>query len=453
PQPQNTAHTNTPPNDNTPQVKPLWKYGANTLQAFKDYMKAKDTGSASAWLELGKMSAQGIVLYPDNNVAMRCFEKAIELGSVQAMVELGKIYMENDTQVLEYGSGEAISGQEIENTLNPLKDDLESEDYLAILKTCQVFKDKNISNCEQKAKELFEKAVSLGEGRGYLGLARLPLYADDEKGDEEKSLSETLKQIGDRRKAAKECRQKAIELLKVQAQKGDIEAYALWGKALKDIAKDTDEGDAKITEEEVVQLYQKAIESGYADGYDFLGQLLDDEDERKACYAEGAKLGSGECAISLFDCYAEPSHLKHAGHDNLDDFDLMAEQAMEFVDGLLEPIRLFEFVALTCRHHRVLPWLLKYLSIVKEVSHKARLGGVDRYQKFLKASYKSLSQTLVRPNMQLAKDLGEASWAQENERNRFGLGFNQLRAFTNPACDPFYMVNQDGEVRINAKKL
>ncbi|BCZ19493.1 hypothetical protein NHP190012_11350 [Helicobacter sp. NHP19-012] len=123
---QNTNHTQaiqttqSTQSSNAPEVKPLWQYGANTLQAFKDYMKAKDLGSASAWLELGKMAYEGIVLYPDNNVAMRCFEKAIELGSVGAMVELGKIYMENgDTQITEYGSGEVISGEEVISALNP----------------------------------------------------------------------------------------------------------------------------------------------------------------------------------------------------------------------------------------------------------------------------------------------------------------------------------------------
>ncbi|BEG58039.1 hypothetical protein NHP21005_17270 [Helicobacter sp. NHP21005] len=153
------------PSTTAAEVKPLWQYGANTLQAFKDYMQAKDTGSAGAWLELGKMAYEGIVLYPDNNTAMRCFEKAIELGSVQAMVELGKVYMENgDTQVLEYGSGEVISGQEVLNALSPLKDDPESEDYLTIFQHCQVFKDKTLTNCQEKAKEFFEKAVGLGEG-------------------------------------------------------------------------------------------------------------------------------------------------------------------------------------------------------------------------------------------------------------------------------------------------
>ncbi|WP_104751358.1 tetratricopeptide repeat protein [Helicobacter salomonis] len=429
---------------NAPEVKPLWKYGPNTLQAFQDYMKAKDLGSAGAWLELGKMSAQGIVLYPDNNVAMRCFEKAIELGSVGALVELGKLYIENgDTQILEYGSGEIINGQDVINALRPLNDDVESEDYLEILKACQVFRDKSTSGCYQKAKELFEKAVSLGEGRGYLGLDNWYWKTHYVKGDEKKSQ--------ECREKSEEYGQKAIELLKAQAKKGDIEAYALWGYALEEMFGGVNQGDAQS--KEIMDLYQKAIDSSYADGYKFLGFF--DADRRKSHYTKGAKLGSGLCALALARSYEYPNidELPHSGHGNLNDFKLMAEQAVGLVDRLLEPIRLFEFVALTCKHHRVLPWLLKYLSIVKEVSYKAKLGGVDRYQKFLKASYKSLSQALVRPNMQLAKDLGEASWAQENERERFGIGFDQLRAFTNPARDQFYMVNQEGEVEIDAEML
>ncbi|BCZ17887.1 hypothetical protein NHP190003_11690 [Helicobacter sp. NHP19-003] len=207
------------PNTTALEVKPLWKYGANTLQAFKDYMQAKDTGSASAWLELGKMAVEGIVLYPDNNTAMRCFQKAIELGSVQAMVELGKVYMENrDTQITEYGSGEALSGEEVIHALNPLKDDLESEDYLTIFKHCQVFKDKTLTNCQEKAQELFEKAGELGEGRAYRQLGELYRqynnFGETAEGSKAKSY---------------ECYKKVVELLKRQAKQGDTEAWAEMG--------------------------------------------------------------------------------------------------------------------------------------------------------------------------------------------------------------------------------
>ncbi|WP_104759650.1 tetratricopeptide repeat protein [Helicobacter bizzozeronii] len=66
------------------KVKPLWQYGSDTKQAFKDYMEAKDKNNASAWLELGKMSLLGVVVPPDPIGAMVCFEKAKDLGSLQA---------------------------------------------------------------------------------------------------------------------------------------------------------------------------------------------------------------------------------------------------------------------------------------------------------------------------------------------------------------------------------
>ncbi|WP_286348831.1 tetratricopeptide repeat protein [Helicobacter felistomachi] len=299
------------PNTTAPEVKPLWQYGANTLQAFKDYMQAKDTGSAGAWLELGKMAYEGIVLYPDNNTAMRCFEKAIELGSVQAMVELGKVYMENgDIQVTEYGSGEVISGQEVLNALNPLKDDLESEDYLTIFKHCQVFKDKTLTNCQEKAKELFEKAVGLGEGRGYVGLAEMFLYYKD---DDE---------------MAKTYYTQAMQSLKSQAEKGDGEAYALWGEALKEVS-------GYRGKQEAMQLFQKAIDLGYVDAYDHLANLdyKRADDYRK----QGARLGSGKCAEFL-----RPStdNLPYEGRDDLDNFKLAAQQAVEFMDRLMECLKI-----------------------------------------------------------------------------------------------------------------
>ncbi|GMB93453.1 hypothetical protein NHP200010_11730 [Helicobacter bizzozeronii] len=61
-------------------IKPLWQYGANTKQAFRDYMHAKDQGSVLAWVELGKMSFMGVVVPPDPIGAMVCFKKAKELG-------------------------------------------------------------------------------------------------------------------------------------------------------------------------------------------------------------------------------------------------------------------------------------------------------------------------------------------------------------------------------------
>ncbi|GMB92128.1 tetratricopeptide repeat protein [Helicobacter ailurogastricus] len=419
-------------NINAPEVKPLWKYGTNTLQAFKDYMQAKDLGSASAWLELGKMAVEGIVLYPDNNTAMRCFEKAIELGSVQALVELGKVYMENgDTQVTEYGSGEVISGQEVINALNPLKDDLESEDYLTIFKHCQVFKGRTLTNCQEKAKELFEKAVGLGEGRGYFELGQMFQYEDKDR--------------------AKEYYKQAMRLLKPQAEKGDGEAYALWGVALKEVV-----GYDK--EEEVIQLYQKAIDLGYADGYSYLADFVyanmmgsrytaEERDEQRNAYLkQGAKLGSGKCAISL-----RPStdNLPYEGLDNLDSFELAVEQSIEFMDRLMECIQIQEFVALHCRHYQVLLRLLENLSLVRAINGRIGLHNIERYQPLLELAeskiYK-IADALDRQNTRFVENMGASRWCFD-ALNRY----DNLRAFAKPYDDGYKKVNAKGEVeRISA---
>ncbi|WP_163534719.1 hypothetical protein [Helicobacter suis] len=65
------------------KVKPLWQYGRNTKQAFKDYMEAKDKDNSSAWIELGKMSLLGVVVPPDPAGAAECFVKAQKLGNPQ----------------------------------------------------------------------------------------------------------------------------------------------------------------------------------------------------------------------------------------------------------------------------------------------------------------------------------------------------------------------------------
>ncbi|CCF80065.1 hypothetical protein HBZS_105130 [Helicobacter bizzozeronii CCUG 35545] len=63
-------------------LKPLWQYGNNTKQAFKDYMEAKKKGDARAWLYLGVMCLQGVVVPPDYYTAVACFEKARDLGEL-----------------------------------------------------------------------------------------------------------------------------------------------------------------------------------------------------------------------------------------------------------------------------------------------------------------------------------------------------------------------------------
>ncbi|WP_233758379.1 tetratricopeptide repeat protein [Helicobacter ailurogastricus] len=405
------------PNTTAPEVKPLWKYGVNTLQAFKDYMQAKDLGSASAWLELGKMAVEGIVLYPDDNVAMRCFEKAIELGSVQAMVELGKVYMENgDTQITEYGSGEVISGQEVLHALNPLKDDLESEDYLTIFKHCQVFKDRTLTNCQEKAKELFEKAVGLGEGRGYFALGQMFQYKDSDR--------------------AKEYYRQAMRLLKPQAEKGDGEAYALLGMIAKEVA--------GFDNQESMPLFQKAIDLGYADGYSYLADFVyanmmgsrytaEERDEQRNAYLkQGAKLGSGKCAISL-----RPStdNLPYEGLDNLDSFELAVEQSIEFMDRLMECIQIQEFVALHCRHYQVLLTLLENLSWARAINKRIGLGNIERYQPLLELAEGKIYDIARATNRSNAR-FERSKWANLfYVDNLFNFVHAKFRAFAIPYYD------------------
>ncbi len=52
-------------------------------------------------------------------------------------------------------------------------------------------------------------------------------------------------------------------------------------------------------------------------------------------------------------------------------------------------------------------------------------------KKILEASYDNVARTLMRPRAQLERDLGEAFWAQQNERERIFIG--NIRAFTKPA--------------------
>ncbi|WP_233710496.1 tetratricopeptide repeat protein [Helicobacter salomonis] len=387
-------------------------------------MKAKDLGSAGAWLELGKMSAQGIVLYPDNNVAMRCFEKAIELGSVGALVALGKLYnawSDDDNQILTHGCGEPLSEQEVTNALQPLSDDVESEDYLEILKACQVFRDKSTSGCYQKAKELFEKAVSLGEGRGCFELAELYLF-----GDREKRLK---------------YRQKAIELLKLQAQKGDGEAYVLMGRVLL-----MSRGDE--VRDEVEQLYQKAIDLGYADGYGFLASMynLSDHQDRKFNYSkQGAKLGSEEAARGLSVSMDE---LRHKGTSDLDDFELAVEQSIGLMDRLMECLKWQEFVALRCRHYGLLPHFLKNLSLAKAINSRVGLDQIERYKAFLEPDYDIsdiIDAFVMRPDTWLVQRLADS----QNLFDGFIFEASHLRAFATPYKSEFKMVTPDGRVEID----
>ncbi|WP_104685557.1 tetratricopeptide repeat protein [Helicobacter bizzozeronii] len=99
-------------------LKPLWQYGSNTQQAFKDYMEAKEKGDALAWLYLGVMSLQGVVVPPDpHGGAVACFLKARDLGTL-----LGHYGLYLTSQLGEYyGDDVEIFGDKCPNYQHPLK--------------------------------------------------------------------------------------------------------------------------------------------------------------------------------------------------------------------------------------------------------------------------------------------------------------------------------------------
>ncbi|WP_286349525.1 tetratricopeptide repeat protein [Helicobacter felistomachi] len=85
-------------------TKPLWQYGNNTKQAFKDYMEAKEKGDGKAWLYLGAMSLVGVVVPPDPVGAAACFERAKELGVLQA--HYGLRLVQTPLEYSPYGQGD-----------------------------------------------------------------------------------------------------------------------------------------------------------------------------------------------------------------------------------------------------------------------------------------------------------------------------------------------------------
>ncbi|GLH58725.1 tetratricopeptide repeat protein [Helicobacter ailurogastricus] len=435
-------------NINAPEVKPLWQYGANTLQAFKDYMKAKDLGNAQAWLELGKMAMEGVVLYPDHNVAIRCFSKAVELCSVEALVELGKIAKANyrGIWVLEHESGKAISGKELNDSFKLFG----IHDHYAILEHCKVFKDKTLSveNSCHKARELFERATEVGEGKGFLELWKL--YLRDYK-----RLGKTRKEG---KQKAMECCKQAISLLRAQAEKGDGEAYALCGEALAFVCQEEAEGETKSREDQgyqaVMQLFEKARDLGYADAFysmanfdfewvDGVGVEKDKVDRCIAYLQQGMELGSGKCACRLKEVamHASNVNLPHAHKRDLSNYPMLVEQAMVFVDRLAQCIKLLEFVALKCRHHKALPVLLMYSRSAKKIIERLDLENVERYKKLLDAhnEYKRRASHLARHRHELDWDLAKASGIDI-------LGEYSLRAFKIPAKSN-YEITPDGCVQ------
>nr|WP_285657828.1 sel1 repeat family protein [Helicobacter bizzozeronii] len=413
-----TSQTESTPGDNTPQVKPLWKYGANTLQAFKDYMQAKDLGSASAWLELGKMAYEGIVLYPDNHVAMRCFEKAIELGSVGAMVELGKLYMENgDTQVLEYNSGEVLEGVAVEKGLANCNDEIDSDvdSYEEFLEHCHVFANKKVQNCHQKAKELFEKAGELGEGRAYRHLGELYRQYNDFGETSEGSKAKSY-----------EYYKKAVELLKRQAKQGDIEAHAEMGQAFVNRLwlagkEDPDYQDENLVEK-AIEAFQKAIDLDCYMGCYYLGRFhdyikyfeghetLEEQQKSVQVYKKGIQLGSGLCARQLVWDHSTPP-----------DFNPLVLSLMEgkskpeimqsYFNAFDQNIKWLK-MAVSYRYYKALPLLLEYLATQPYLAKE--YGFEDEEEKRLSQYERDYSTYL-----QFASELGPKHWHFWNDHGVF----------------------------------
>ncbi|WP_158652357.1 tetratricopeptide repeat protein [Helicobacter felis] len=413
-QPQNTTSTN----DNTPQVKPLWKYGSNTLQAFQDYMKAKDLGSAGAWLELGKMSAEGIVLVPDNNVAMRCFEKAIELGSVQAMVELGKLYMENgDTQVVEYNSGELLEGVAVEKGLANCDDEIDADvdSYEEFLSYCHVFAGKKVQNCQQKAKELFEKAGELGEGRAYRHLGELYRqynnFGETSEGSKAKSY---------------EYYKKAVELLKRQAKQGDIEAHAEMGQAFVNRLwlagkEDPDYEDENLVEK-AIEAFQRAIDLDCYMGCYYLGRFhdyikyfeghetLEEQQKSVQVYKKGIQLGSGLCARQLVWDHATPPDFNPLML-SLMEGKSKVEIMQSYFNAFDQNIKWLK-MAVSYRYYKALPLLLEYLATQPYLAKE--YGFEDEEEKRLNQYERDYSTYL-----RFASQLGPKHWHFWNDRGVF----------------------------------
>ncbi|WP_104707491.1 tetratricopeptide repeat protein [Helicobacter ailurogastricus] len=405
---------------NAPEVKPLWKYGPNTLQAFKDYMQAKDLGSASAWLELGKMAYEGIVLYPDNNVAMRCFEKAIALGSVQAMVELGKIYMENgDTQITEYESGEVLEGVAVGKGLANCDDEIDSEveSYKEFLEHCHIFADKKVQNCHQKAKDLFEKAGELGEGRAYRHLGELYRQYNDFGETSEGSKAKSY-----------EYYKKAVELLKRQAKQGDIEAYAEMGQAFVNRLWLASEGDQDHRDENLVEkaieAFQKVIDLDCHVGCYYLGRLYSaigffegherEQEEQNSiqAYKKGIQLGSGLCARQLVCDHATQGFnpLTLGLMEGKSKPEIIQFYYFEAFDQAIKWLKM----AVSYRHYKALPDLLKYLATQPYLAKE--YGFEEEEQKRLNQYGRDYSTY-----RQLAIDLGPKNWHFWNDYGVFDV--------------------------------
>ncbi|WP_129593170.1 hypothetical protein [Helicobacter heilmannii] len=77
--------------------------------------------------------------------------------------------------------------------------------------------------------------------------------------------------------------------------------------------------------------------------------------------------------------------LPHINKKDLNNYPILVEQAMAFVDRLVKRIKLLEFVALKCRHHKALPVPLMYPRSAKKIIERLDLENMERYKKLLDA--------------------------------------------------------------------
>ncbi len=117
------------------------------------------------------------------------------------------------------------------------------------------------------------------------------------------------------------------------------------------------------------------------------------------------------------------------------------------MDRLMECLKLQEFVALHCRHHRVFLSFLYSLSLARAINMRIGLGEIERYQHFLelaKSKVYEIADALVRPNAWFAESAGK-------NRNYFDglfhLVHSDLRIFAKPYDNRYKKVNAEGIVR------
>ncbi|BCZ17226.1 hypothetical protein NHP190003_05080 [Helicobacter sp. NHP19-003] len=178
-----------------------------------------------------------------------------------------------------------------------------------------------------------------------------------------------------------------------------------------------------------------------------LGRATAEEREERSntYFKQGARLGSGKCAMYL---RFSTDNLPYEGRDDLDNFELAATQAIEFMDRLMECIQIQKFVALHCRHHQVLLRLLENLSLAKAINERIGLHEVKRYRLLLKLEINGIVDALSRPNTWFAKSLGRNQW----RFNAFA-DYPNLRVFAKPYENRYQKVNAEGEVEFDASLL